>query len=115
MRIVSERAFMKYDNSFFPIYTSNDLDRMINQPDESVRQKLDSLLRYLSTLSEFPGFLAEFDATNDYTVLGAKNSEEAHFYLESLAAQGLLSALKPYIDSPDARFTISAAGWLELD
>jgi hypothetical protein len=115
MRTVSERAFGKRDNSFFPAYKSDDLHSMLDRPEAQVREKLNSLLSYLGKLSEFPGQSNEFDSSNDYTVLGAKNYQEADFYLQSLAQQGLISLERPYTGKSGARFTVSSAGWVELE
>jgi hypothetical protein len=115
MRTISERAFGKRDNAFFPIYKSDDIQKMLDQPDLPVLDKLSSLLRYLGMLSEFPGDCPEFDSKNDYSVLGAKNYNEADFYLQSIAQQGLVVIENSYTGSSKERFTVSAKGWMELE
>jgi hypothetical protein len=115
MRTISERAFGKRDNAFFPIYKSNDLQKILDQPDMPVQDKLNSLLRYLGMLSEFPGDCPEFDSKNDYSVIGAKNYNEADFYLQSIAQQGLVVIENSYTGSSKDRFTVSAIGWMELE
>lgn len=115
MRSTSERAFGKKDNSFSPVYSSDDMQKMLDQPDNSVQEKLNALLRYLSELSEYPGHVAEFDSSNDYAVLGGRNYQEAEFYLKTLADQKLVSLESPYTGRSSPRFAISASGWAELD
>lgn len=115
MRTAAERAIGKRDNSLFPIYSRIDFESKLNQPDSLVREKLETLLQHLGKISKFPGDLAEFDATHDYTIIGAKHSEEANFYLRTLSEQGFLSDVKPYIGSENSRFRISATGWLEIE
>lgn len=114
-RTAAERARGKRDNSFFPIYTAEEFQGILDQPDDAVQHKINSLLQYLCKISDFPGAVAEFDAANDYTVLGAKNADEAQFYMQTLAGQYLLSDYEPYVGSPDAKFTVSAKGWAEIE
>jgi len=115
MRITSEREPGKRDNAFSPMYKCKDLQNMLDQLDAPVQEKLNSLLRYLGQLSEYPGQCEEFDSSNDYTVLGAKNYQEADFYLESLAQQRLVLLERPYTGKSEARFTVSTKGWMELE
>jgi hypothetical protein len=115
MRRAAERAFGKRDNSLFPRYSSDDLQKILDSPDTPVQEKLNSLLSFLGSLSEYPGQCVEFDSSNDYTVLGAKNYQEANFYLQSLAQQGLVSLERPFTGKSEARFTVSAKGWMELE
>src|ERR1035438_7562636 len=115
MRMASERAFGKKDNTLFPFYSSDDLQKILDRPDASVQEKLNSLLRFLGTLSEYPGQCAEFDSQNDYTVLGARNYQEADFYIEALAQQGLVALQPPFTGKSEARFTVSTKGWMELE
>ncbi|MHB1937527.1 MAG: hypothetical protein ACYCOR_13195 [Acidobacteriaceae bacterium] len=115
MRTRSERAFGKKDNSFFPVYSPDDLQKMLDQSDDPVQEKLNALLRYLGTLSEYPGHVAEFDSSNDYAVIGGKNYQEANFYLKTLADQKLVSLEASYTGQSVPRFALSATGWIELD
>lgn len=115
MRTISERAFGRKDNSFFPFYSFDDLQKILERRHYSVQEKLDALLTYLGGVSEFPGQSAEFDSSNDYAILGAKNYQEAVFYLESLAHQGLITLEKPYTGKSESRFSLSAKGWIELE
>jgi hypothetical protein len=115
MRTISERALGHRDNSFFPIYSSNDFERILDRPDLPIQEKLQALLAYLGSVSEFPGQTAEFDFEHDYTVFGAKNPEEASFYMRSLEGQRLLSLEEITLGTTTLPFTLSADGWLELD
>jgi hypothetical protein len=73
------------------MYKCENIQNILDRPDDPVQEKLNLLLRYLGKLSEFPGECTEFDSNHDYSVLGAKNSQEADFYLQSLAEQGLVT------------------------
>jgi hypothetical protein len=115
MRTTSERASGKRKNEFYPMYKCVDIQKMLDRPDAQVQEKLNSLLRYLGQLSKYPGQCEEFDYSNDYAVLGARNNQEANFYLESLAQQGLVSLERPYTRKSEVRFTVSAKGWMELE
>jgi hypothetical protein len=115
MRRAAERAFGKKDNTLYPLYSSDDLQKILDRPDAPVQEKLNLLLSFLGSLSEYPGQCAEFDSRNDYTVLGAKNNQEADFYLDSLVQQGLVLLGTPHIGRSEARFTVSAKGWMELE
>lgn len=115
MRSISERAAGKRDNSFFPVYMQSDWEKMLDRPDASVQEKLHSLLRYLGSLSEYPGHAADFDFKHDYSVLGAKNPEEACFYVRALQEQSLLSYQNYSINDEVLQFTLSTNGWVELD
>jgi len=55
LRSISERAFGRRDNSFFPIYEVKDFEEVLNSRDPSVREKQMMLLRYIASLSSYPG------------------------------------------------------------
>ena len=115
IRSISERARGKRVDSFFPVYRHHDFEVMLDRPDPSVKEKLDSLLRYLASLSEYPGHAANFDYEHDYSVLGAKKPQEACFYVQALQEQRLL-AFKNYTGiNTVLQFTLSTDGWTELD
>jgi hypothetical protein len=97
------------------MYKCENIQNILDRPDDPVQEKLNLLLRYLGKLSEFPGECTEFDSNHDYSVLGAKNSQEADFYLQSLAEQGLVTLERPYTGRSEARFTVSTRGWMELE
>ncbi len=112
-RSISERALGKRDNSFFPIYTGADLEKVTENRDPSVNEKLQILLKHLASLSEYPGQQVQLDSVHDYSVLCAKNSEEANFCLRALVEQRLVSA-------PGALFevtpcSLTSSGWQELE
>ena len=113
LRSISERAYGKRDNSFFPIYTHEELEEATKGGDPSVREKLQLLLRHLASLSEYPGQQIRFDSTHDYSVLHAKNDEEAIFYLHALEDQGLLSV--DWLLDAETPCALTTAGWQELE
>lgn len=115
LREVSDGARGIRDNSLFPIYSSSDFEKMLDRPDPSVQEKLSALLKHLSTISTYPGYKTEFDSANDYSVLCAKNSTEANFYMDSLYEQGHLAAPPQKTDHNGTTFILSAKGWIELD
>jgi nucleoside 2-deoxyribosyltransferase len=96
------------------VYSADDFEKMLDRPDLSVQEKLNALLKHLSTQSAFPGDRLEFDSNNDYSVLCAKNATEANFYMDSLYEQGFLGE-KPLRTTVGTTFTLSAKGWIELD
>jgi nucleoside 2-deoxyribosyltransferase len=115
LRAVSERAIGKRDNSFFPIYTAEDFERILESPDPPIVDKLRMLLQYLGETTDHPGQISEFDASNDYPVVCAKNYQESNFYLNALVEQGLCAYEALYTGKTSIRFKITAAGWTELD
>lgn len=100
-------------------YSRSDFEKMLDGPDPSVQEKLDLLLKHLAGLSAFPGDQCRFDNANDYSVLCAKNSREADFYIESLRDHGFLTGevVRQYDGGPSicTNFTLSTKGWTELD
>jgi hypothetical protein len=54
-RTISDKARGIRDNSFFPVYSREDIEEMLDRPAPSVQEKLTALLKHLSTLSAFPG------------------------------------------------------------
>jgi hypothetical protein len=93
LRSISERATGKNDESSFLKYECADLKRITESRDPSVNEKLQMLLKHLAGLSEYPGQQIQFDSKHDYSVLCAKNMDEAIFYLRALAEQGLVLPL----------------------
>ena len=114
LRSVSDGAKGIRDDSLFPVYSSNDFEEMLDRPDPSVQEKLILLLKYLSTLSAYPGDRQEFDIANDYSVLCAKNGIESNFYMKTLHSQGFLIEA-PLPTQYGTTFSLSAEGWIELD
>lgn len=100
-------------------YSRSDFEKILDGPDPSVQEKLDLLLKHLAGLSSFPGDQCRFDNANDYSVLCAKNSREADFYIESLRDHGFLTGevARQYVGGPSTytNFTLSTKGWTELD
>ncbi|HEY0795971.1 MAG TPA: hypothetical protein VGD64_09345, partial [Acidisarcina sp.] len=74
----------------------------------SVQEKFQLLLGHLGGLSEFPGAEVEFDSTFDYSVLCAKNPEEAKFYLQALEERGFVRIDPSMNGSPCA---LTPDGW----
>jgi hypothetical protein len=71
------------------------------------------LLKHLAGLSEYPGQQIQFDSKHDYSVLCAKNMDEAIFYLRALAEQGLVLPLgEIFKETPCA---LTSSGWQELE
>ncbi len=114
LRTRSEKAFGKRDNSLFPVYSSDDLQRMMEEPEPTVQDKLSLLLKYLVRITEYPGQAKEYDTKYDYSVVCAKNSEEASFYFDCLVEQDLLNREHSFIGIPLPRFKVTASGWKEL-
>lgn len=115
LRSISERALGKRDNSFFPIYGDHELEKIMENRDPSVREKVQLLLKYLAGLSEYPGQQIQFDATHDYSVLCAKNTEEAIFYLDALHDQSLVTRVWLMGTGNTADCTVTSAAWQELE
>ena len=115
LRTVSEKALGKRDNSYFPPYSSNDLRKMLEEPEPSVQEKLTLLIKHMGRITEYPGQENEFDSANDYSIVCAKNYQEANFYLDSLVEQGLATREQSFTGSRLPRFKVTANGWKELD
>jgi hypothetical protein len=113
LRSISERGLGKKDNSYFPIYTYEELERITESRDPSVDGKLQMLLKHLAGLSEYPGQQVRFDTTHDYSVLCAKNGEEAAFYLRAIEGQGLVSV--DWLLDAETPCALTTAGWQELE
>jgi nucleoside 2-deoxyribosyltransferase len=112
-RSLSERAFGKSDSSLFPIYSHEDLKRVLNTPDPSVREKLLMLLQYIASLSNYPGQIVGLQPANDYPVLCAKNRAETDFYIQALGKDGMILVGKTEGGEPNC--TITTRGWQELE
>jgi hypothetical protein len=115
LRTRSQSSLGKRDNANFPVYSSEDLQKMLDEPEPSVQEKLTLLIKHLGRVSEYPGQENEFDLNYDYSVVCAKNSEEAKFYFDSLVEQGLLNQEQPFTGRYNPRFKVSASGWRELN
>lgn len=114
LRAVSELAHGKRNNAYFPAYSSEDLQRMLEAPVPTVQEKLSLLLRFLGRLTEFPGQVQGFDYSNDWSVIAARNPEEAIFYFKALNEQGLLRAENVTLSDRTRPYTLTANGWKEL-
>ncbi len=114
-RTIAERAFGKRDNSHFPVYQLEDFEKIENQNDPPLREKLQILLRYLASLSNFPGEELQFDAKHDYSVLCSKNVEEALFFLRALGDQDFVSVQWEMLDYSSVPCQVTAEGWQELE
>jgi nucleoside 2-deoxyribosyltransferase len=115
LRNVSEGALGKSDNSLFPIYSFDDFQKMLQESEPSVQEKLTLLMKHLGRVTEYPGQESEFDSANDYSVVCAKNYQEANFYFDSLVEQGLATREQSYVGHPALRFKVTANGWKELN
>jgi nucleoside 2-deoxyribosyltransferase len=113
LRSLSERALGKKDNSFFPTYTYDDLEKIAESRDPSINEKLQMLLKLLAGLSEYPGQQIQLDSEHDYSILCAKNKNEVSFYLRSLAEQHLVTEFQTTVDKPLC--TLTSSGWQELE
>ncbi|MFZ1011036.1 MAG: hypothetical protein WAN65_29630 [Candidatus Sulfotelmatobacter sp.] len=71
------------------------------------------MLKHLAVLSEYPGQRVRFDKTHDYSLLCAKNKDEAGFYLKALEEQGLVSV--EWLLDGEAPCALTSPGWQELD
>jgi hypothetical protein len=112
-RSISERAFGMSDYSLFPVYSAEDIERTLDKPDPSVREKLLMQLRYLASLSGYPGQNVALDPANDFSVLCAKNRAETDFYIRALEDEGMISLSEAIGREPDC--TITSRGWQELE
>jgi hypothetical protein len=88
---------------------------MLDEPEPSVQEKLTLLIKHLGRVTEYPGQENEFDSANDYSVVCAKNYQEANFYFDSLVEQGLATREQSYVGHPTPRFKVTANGWKELN
>jgi nucleoside 2-deoxyribosyltransferase len=114
LRTVAEKAVGMADNSLLPTYSSDSLKNMLEEPEPTVQDKLILLLKHLGHITEYPGQTSEFDSANDYSVVCAKNYQEANFYFDSLVEQGLATREQSFTGSRLPRFKITANGWKEL-
>jgi nucleoside 2-deoxyribosyltransferase len=113
LRSISERALLRRDNSFFPIYGIRDFEGVLKGRDPSVQEKLLMLLRYLSSLSNYPGHTVGIEPASDYPVLCAKNRTEADFYVDALEKDGMISVQRTLGGEPNC--TVTTRGWQELE
>jgi hypothetical protein len=65
LRVISEEALGKRDNSYFPISSAVDLEKMLNGQDPSVPEKQRTLLNHLGRLTKYPGQSTGFDNSNE--------------------------------------------------
>ena len=115
LRTTSERAVARNDNGFFPVYSQTDFEEMLARPEPQIQDKLRLLLKYLGSTTTFPGNWQRFDAANDYSVICARNAEEAKFYLHALRDEGFVEVQHDGQQPHSVPFKILAKGWLELD
>jgi nucleoside 2-deoxyribosyltransferase len=116
MRSVSDRAYGKRDNSFFPAYSTQELQDILSRPKPAIEEKLRMLLEYLGSITAFPGELRTFDIANDYVVLCAENISEANFHLNFLASEELVSLSRVEFGAGVLiRFMVTGKGWRELE
>jgi nucleoside 2-deoxyribosyltransferase len=113
LRFISERALGRRDNSFFPIYGIEEFEGALETRDPSVREKLLMLLRYIASLSNYPGQIVGLEPANDYPVLCAKNRAEVDFYIQALEQDEMISVEKQLGGEPNCRIT--SRGWQELE
>jgi nucleoside 2-deoxyribosyltransferase len=114
LRATSERAAGKRDDSYFPVYSNEDLQKMLDEPEPSVQDKLALLMKHLGRITQHPGQVNEFDSASDYSVVCARNYQEANFYFDSLVEQGLLARERPHTGQAVPRYKVTASGWKEL-
>ncbi len=114
LRSVAERALGKADNSYFPPYSPEDLDRMLEATEPPVTDKLAMLLRFLARKTSHPGQTVVFDVANDYSIVCAQNAREVSFYIQSLRQQSLIDYDGTSVQPSGDRVMITAAGWSEL-
>lgn len=115
-RSVSERAYGKRDNSFFPAYSTRELQDILSRPKPPIEEKLRMLLEYLGSITAFPGELRTFDIANDYVVLCAENTSEANFHLNFLVSEELVWLSRVEFGAGVLlRFTVSGKGWRDLE
>lgn len=115
LRSASERALARGDSGFFPVYNQADFAEMLDRPEPQVQEKLRLLLKHLGLSTAFPGNNERFDAKNDYSLICARNSEEAKFYLRALKEEGFASVEHDGQQPDSVPFKVLAKGWLELD
>ena len=113
LRSMSERAFGRRDNSFFPIYGVKDFEEGLESRDPMVREKSLMLLRYIASLSTHPGHTVGLQPANDYPVLCAKNRAEADLYVQALENEEMISVQRTLSGDPNC--TITLRGWQELE
>jgi hypothetical protein len=114
LRGAAERALGKVDNSNFPVYGPESLEKMILAPEPSVQEKLAVLLNFLSKRTQYPGQSIMFDGQHDYSVVCAQNPDEAAFYLNTLSQQGLIRTEAPVLNPTGTRLVVTAQGWHEI-
>lgn len=126
LRTLSERAWGKRDNSFFPSYSSDDFLQMASHGDVPLSEKLVILLRYLGSLTEYPGQVVRFAPPTDYSILDAKNAMEAEYHIRTLVEQRhvLLESTSGHVEQQlQSRFgneplsfsiKITPSGWSEI-
>jgi nucleoside 2-deoxyribosyltransferase len=105
-----ERAY----TSLYPVHRQEDFKNMLESRDLPVQQKMNMLLQYLGRISTFPGSETAFDIDTDYSVLQARNADEALFYLRSLKSQRLLTA-NISMGTSLVGVTLNTSGWNELE
>ena len=87
---------------------------MLDEPELTVQQKLDLLIRFLARITDHPGQRIEFDNAHDYSVACAKNLDEVMFYFNALVSRKLIESHQSFTGSSRPRATITAEGWNEL-
>jgi hypothetical protein len=114
LRRISENALDRRDAHFFPVHSTEALEKWCEQPDFTVQEKLYLLLTFLGRTTLFPGQEQLIDLTYDYPIVCARNSKEYEFYCESLEDQLLLTRRRK-ADPSVVVFELAASGWRELE
>jgi hypothetical protein len=86
---------------------------LLSAPDPSVKEKLDDLLVWISRLSKAPGREAVFDHEHDYTMVSARDSQEAEFLVEALADNGLITS-QEFMGNAGYACRLTVAGWASI-
>ncbi len=115
MRSVSERAVGKNDNSFFPFYSREDIQKLLDAKEPSVQDKTVLLLGHLGRFTTYPGEFKDFDVFYDYSIICAQNTNEINFFIDSLVELGLVRKDRAILGNESPSVVVTASGWQELN
>ena len=112
-RSFSEHDFERGNPDDFPMFKCADLERFLATPDPATTEKLEMLLRFLASLSRYPGQRISFHLATDYSVLCGKNAAEGEFFIDALAEAGSIITSK--LGALGLECVVSSSGWQELE
>ncbi|WP_263382989.1 hypothetical protein [Granulicella arctica] len=96
-----------------PMHQRSEILPMLNSPEPAVEEKLGILLQWIGKTSKGPGKSTTFYLEDDFTLICARDMDEAFFLIEALEKYGFLTSEQTF-EASAVPCCLTAAGWAEL-